>query len=111
MEASHLQRRWHWRWSDDDAGDRQVPFSDLCAAAVNPARRLRALAATVGGWMAQRAARWRLARLDDRTLQDLGLTRGDVEREFARLFRQPMDTEALALARRNAGPRLGGRRG
>ena len=86
-------------------------FPTLVLPRMNPGRRLRALAASVGGWMAQRAARWRLARLDDRTLQDLGLTRGDVEREFARPFWQPMDTEALALARRNAGPRLGGRRG
>ncbi len=86
-------------------------FPTLALPAMGTARRLRALAATVGGWMAQRAARWRLARLDDRTLQDLGLTRGDVEREFARPFWQPMDTEALALARRNVGPRLGGRRG
>jgi uncharacterized protein YjiS (DUF1127 family) len=74
-------------------------------------RRLPALAGVLGGWLRQRAERWRLARLDDRMLQDLGLTRGDVEREFARPFWQPMDTAALELARRNAGPRLGGRPG
>jgi uncharacterized protein YjiS (DUF1127 family) len=70
-------------------------------------RQLSALAGTVGGWLHQRGERWRLARLDDRMLRDLGLTRGDIDREIARPFWQPMDTEALELARRHSGPRLG----
>ena len=38
------------------------------------------------------------------------MTRSDLEREYARPPWQPMHTEAVALRRRYAGPRLGARR-
>jgi uncharacterized protein YjiS (DUF1127 family) len=65
------------------------------------------LAAPLVGWLRHRAERISLARLDDRTLDDVGLTRADVEREFTRPFWQPVDYAALEATRRRSGPRLG----
>ena len=63
--------------------------------------------ARLATWLRHRAERFSLARLDDRTLGDVGLTRGDVERELARLFWQPVVYAALDATRRLSGPRLG----
>lgn len=65
------------------------------------------LAAGIAGWLQNRAERLDLARLDARTLGDLGLSRGDVERELDRPFWEPVDHAALEAARRRSGPRLG----
>lgn len=69
---------------------------------------LTRLVAHVAGWLRNRAERRSLLQLDDRTLDDLGLTRGDVERELLRPFWQPIDHEALDEARHHSGPRLRG---
>ncbi|MGE3295441.1 MAG: DUF1127 domain-containing protein [Geminicoccaceae bacterium] len=65
------------------------------------------LAALLSGWLHNLFARRSLAGLDDRTLKDLGLTRGDVDREYERPFWEPVDHGALEAARRCSGPRLG----
>lgn len=65
------------------------------------------LAARIAGWLRNRAARLDLARLDARTLGDLGLTRGDIERELDRPFWEPVDHASLEAARRRSGPRFG----
>ena len=65
------------------------------------------LAARLADWLRNRAQRRELLGLDDRTLADLGLRRGDVERELVRPFWQPVDVAALELARRQAGPHVG----
>jgi uncharacterized protein YjiS (DUF1127 family) len=63
--------------------------------------------AAAGGWLAtlrrlldDRHARRELAALDDHVLRDIGLTRGDVERELARPLTTPIDWEALEQQRR-----------
>ncbi|MFO1048324.1 MAG: DUF1127 domain-containing protein [Geminicoccaceae bacterium] len=66
------------------------------------------LAARLAGWLQSRGERHDLARLDARTLADIGLTRGDVERELDRPFWEPVDHAGLEAARRRSGPRLGG---
>ena len=71
---------------------------------------LRAVLATAMGWLRNRSERRRLARLDDSVLRDIGLCRGDVDREYARPFWQPVDYPALTAARLNSGPRFGARR-
>jgi uncharacterized protein YjiS (DUF1127 family) len=70
----------------------------------------RAALATIASWLRNRSERRLLVRLDDRMLQDLGLSRGDVDREYDRPFWQPVDHAALDMARRNSGPRLGAMR-
>ena len=72
-----------------------------------PRHPLRELGTLVGAWLRHRAERLSLARLDDRTLRDVGLTRADVEREYERPFWEPVDHAALEEARRHSGPRLG----
>ena len=76
-----------------------------------PHRRLGDLVGLVAGWLRHRAERRSLMRLDDRTLQDVGLTRADVEREYERPFWDPVDVNALEWSRRRSGPRLGGSKG
>ena len=95
MQATQFSRRHHTHsasWADYAGG------------------YARAGLATAMGWLRNRSERRRLARLDDRVLRDLGLSRGDVDREYARPFWQPVDYPALTTARLNSGPRLGARR-
>lgn len=70
--------------------------------------RLADLAGLVVAWLRHRAERRSLLSLDDRTLNDLGLTRADVEREYERPFWQAVDVAALEKTRRRSGPRFGG---
>jgi uncharacterized protein YjiS (DUF1127 family) len=70
---------------------------------------LRAATATVAAWLRHRRERRALAGLDGQMLQDLGLTRGDVVREYDQPFWRPVDYGALEAARRRSGPRLGRR--
>lgn len=70
-------------------------------------QRVEALVGLVGDWLRHRAERRSLLRLDDRTLQDVGLTRADVDREYERPFWEPVDHAALEWVRRHSGPRLG----
>lgn len=72
------------------------------------ATSLRAGTAALAAWLRHRRERYLLAGLDDHMLRDLGLTRGDVAREYDRPFWQPVDYGALEAARRRSGPRLGG---
>jgi uncharacterized protein YjiS (DUF1127 family) len=65
------------------------------------------LAGLLSGWLRNLFDRRSMAGLDDRTLKDLGLTRGDVDREYDRPFWEPVDHAALEWARRRSGPRLG----
>lgn len=53
------------------------------------AGRLAAVLDLVETWLARRRQRLDLAELDDRLLQDIGLTRADVARETAKPFWQP----------------------
>ena len=53
------------------------------------------------------AERRQLVGLNDDMLRDLGLSRGDVEREYARPFWSAVNYDALETTRRNSGPRLG----
>lgn len=53
------------------------------------AQRRVALLDLVESWLARRRQRLDLAELDDRLLQDIGLTRADVARETAKPFWQP----------------------
>ncbi len=51
-------------------------------------------------WHERLEVRAALDELPDRTLQDLGLTRGDVEIESARPFWRPVDYDSLERLRR-----------
>jgi uncharacterized protein YjiS (DUF1127 family) len=70
-------------------------------------RPLADLAGLLTSWLRNRAERISLARLDDRTLKDVGLTRADVDHEYERPFWEPVDHAALEWVRRRCGPRLG----
>ena len=72
-----------------------------------PRRWLRDFGTLVVAWLRRHSERLSLARLDDRTLQDVGLTRADVDREYERPFWEPVDHAALEETRRRSGPRLG----
>jgi len=65
------------------------------------------LAGLLAGWLRNRSERISLARLDDRTLRDLGITRADVQHEYDRPFWEPVDHAALDAVRHRSGPRLG----
>ena len=86
------------------------PLRGLAGWSGSVARLFQTLGASVQDWLHNRAERLRLAQLDERMLSDLGLSRGDVDREYARPFWQPIDAAALDMARRNSGPRLGAMR-
>jgi uncharacterized protein YjiS (DUF1127 family) len=80
----------------------------LPQAADRAARRPVAdLAGLLAGWLRNRSERISLARLDDRTLKDIGITRADVQHEYARPFWEPVDHAALDAVRHRSGPRLG----
>lgn len=49
-------------------------------------RALLAMARRIWTWQERARARHRLERLDDHALADMGLTRGDVERETSKPF-------------------------
>ena len=51
-------------------------------------------------WHDRLEVRAALGELPDRTLQDLGLTRGDVDKEIARPFWRPIDYATLERLRR-----------
>ena len=51
-------------------------------------------------WYVERRSRAELAQLGDDMLKDIGLTRGDVERELARPFWDRVDIDALDEQRR-----------
>lgn len=65
------------------------------------ARALAWLAGPIGFW-ANRVDRRGLVALDDRTLRDIGLTRGDVEREYLGSPWQAPDWQTLAEIRSRA---------
>lgn len=50
---------------------------------------LKSLAVLVVGWQARARERNHLARLDDRMLRDVGLSRADTEREWRKPFWYP----------------------
>ena len=72
-----------------------------------PRPRLGKLVDRMLGWLRDRAERRSLARLDDRTLRDVGLSRADIDREYEQPFWAPIDVAALEMVRRRSGPRLG----
>lgn len=63
----------------------------------------RGLAARIGRWYRASRDRRELASLDDATLSDIGLSRGDVEREYLKPFWRSVDRGTLEAARRNHG--------
>ena len=71
----------------------QAPVSESLAS-------LFGLAAAAGGWYRNRQDRRALASLGDTTLRDMGLVRGDVEREHLKPFWQAVDYDALEAVRR-----------
>lgn len=71
--------------------------------AVSPAEAFRGLAGRIGRWYRASRDRRELASLNDATLSDIGLSRGDVEREYLKPFWRSVDREALEAARRNHG--------
>ena len=70
------------------------PAETLVSEAGHPASRpdhlLRRLAATIGLWRHRRAMRRELARLDSRTLADIGIAPGTVEYEATQPFWRPL---------------------
>lgn len=88
------------------ASDRSVRLSLHTAPMALPSVVSRIVAAA-HDWFRNRADRRQLSALSDDMLRDLGLSRGDVEREYARPFWSPVNHDALETARRNSGPRLG----
>ena len=84
------------------------PTKLLPTLAQAAAAYLHAGTAALASWLRHRRERHQLAGLDDQLLRDLGLTRGDVAREYDRPFWQPVDYGRLDAARRRSGPRLGG---
>ncbi|MFZ1430998.1 MAG: DUF1127 domain-containing protein [Geminicoccaceae bacterium] len=71
------------------------------------AASLRAIVAAIRDGLRHHQERRRLAALGDDLLRDIGLTRGDVEREYERPFWSAIDHAALNDIRRRSGPRLG----
>lgn len=67
---------------------------------------LRAIVAAITDGLRHHQERRRLAALGDDLLRDLGLTRGDVEREYERPFWSAVDHAGLNDIRRRSGPRL-----
>ena len=88
------------------ASDRIVRPSLHAGPMVLPSAVSRIVAA-MHGWLRHRAERRQLVGLNDDMLRDLGLSRGDVEREYARPFWSAVNYDALETTRRNSGPRLG----
>ena len=81
----------------------------LQAPASAPFASLLGLAATAGCWYRNRQDRRALASLSDGSLKDVGLVRGDVEREHLKPFWQAVDYDALETLRRSRPPGLGRR--
>lgn len=71
------------------------------------AARLHAIVTAIAHGLRQRRERRHLVALSDDLLRDIGLTRGDVEREYERPFWSAIDHAALNTIRRRSGPRLG----
>lgn len=63
-------------------------------------RLLRAALAVVAGFYRAHRDRHVLARLSDAQLADIGLARGDVDRELAKSLWEPIDWQELERARR-----------
>ena len=75
------------------------PFAGSGRWSGRVARLFQTLGASVQDWLHNRAERLRLAQLDERMLSDLGLSRGDVDREYAgrsgsRSTRRPWSSRA-----------------
>lgn len=68
---------------------------------------LRTIVEAITDGLRHRRERRRLAALGDEVLRDIGLTRGDVEREYERPFWSAIDHAGLNDIRRRSGPRLG----
>lgn len=66
----------------------------------NPRRSVAELAGATLTWLRRRRDRHQILGLSDRTLDDLGLTRADVEGAFAVSFRQAVDYAELDRRRR-----------
>lgn len=75
--------------------------------ATAPIASLSGLAAAAGRWHRNRQDRRALASLSDTSLRDVGLVRGDVEREQLKPFWQAVDYDALETLRRARLPGLG----
>lgn len=71
--------------------------------AASPATAFRGLAARIGRWYRASRDRRELASLNDATLSDIGLSRGDVEREYLKPFWRSVDRGTLEAVRRNHG--------
>ncbi len=65
-------------------------------------------AGSLAAWLQRRRGRHQLLALSDRTLDDLGLSRADVEGAGAVPFRQAIDVAELDARRRRHRPRLAG---
>ena len=85
-----------------------VGFQSRVPAAA-PLASLLGLAAAAGRWYRNRQDRRALASLGDKTLKDMGLVRGDVEREHLKPFWQAVDYDALEALRRSRPSGLGRR--
>lgn len=71
------------------------------------AARLQALLTAIRDGLRHRRERRLLAALGDDLLRDIGLTRGDVEREYERPFWSAIDHAGLNDIRRRSNPHLG----
>ena len=72
----------------------------LQAPAPAPFASFLGLATAAGRWYRNRQDRRALASLSDGSLKDMGLVRGDVEREHLKPFWQAVDYDALETLRR-----------
>lgn len=78
------------------------PFQ--AGSVATPAATLAGFATAVGRWYRNRRDRRALAVLSDAALRDVGLVRGDVERERLRPFWEGVDYDALEAVRRGRSP-------
>ncbi len=69
--------------------------------------RFHAAVTAAARWLRNWKERRLLVAMSDDLLRDIGLTRGDVEREFERPYWCAVDHAGLDAVRRRSGPRLG----